>query len=98
LDKYGFRYYLPAGMMRCLGAGIDQGLCFHLTLPEEFGTAEFGVDLRAHHLNKWSALSGNQRHSVAHFIRYMADTSRLADPMSAPGWKRALASYWDQYL
>lgn len=64
LDAGGFRYYLPAVMIRSLRSGFDEGITSHLTLPTFGGT-------RSYVLEQWSLLDHQQRVSIKHFLRYM---------------------------
>jgi hypothetical protein len=87
LDPVGFRYYLPAAMMRGLKTGYDVGIQFHLTLPKRF--------LREHTLTNWSLLDPGQRYAVARFIRTMIEIEEdSGDPINVANWRRTFASYW----
>jgi hypothetical protein len=90
LDAVGFRYYLPAGMLRHLaGDGVD-GFPYQLTLPRYF--------LRDHTLKTWSLLDGRQCACVAWFTRCMARTYEEAgNEHSAKQWWRAYRSHWEQF-
>jgi hypothetical protein len=64
LDAIGFRYYLPAAMIRSLRTGLDEGIAFHLSAyPERQGN------------ENWEILSIAQTRSVARFLRHMVTTS-----------------------
>jgi hypothetical protein len=63
LDPIGFRYYLPAAMVRCVVSGQDEGVLPHLTVYP-------GQSSRPP-LAQWSRLDMRQRRCVARFLRYM---------------------------
>lgn len=85
IDTIGFRYYLPAAMIRCIRSGEETGsLCFHLTLPPE------GDKLRDWSAQKWSLLDRKQRLAVKRFVRYM----EAVVPFFAHSWREAHESYW----
>ena len=91
MDAIGFRYYLPAAMIRCIRSGYDEGIQFHL---DAGGSTE---ELRAYNIGQLSALDMRQRQCVASFIRYMIAVSALQDDhehYDAKAWLAALDSYW----
>ncbi len=105
LDPIGFRYYLPAAMMRCLRSGHDEGIASHLTLPESWSFPTFNSDLsreafyqnqsRDHTLEQWSALDKNQRSCVKKFLLYMLEIDKPDPEWGKPSvWDGALMSYW----
>lgn len=90
LDPIGFRYYLPAAMMRAINQLKAICLPFHLTIrdAQDIGQRELRLD-------QWSLLNRDQRHCVVRFLNFMSD----ADNQSANGeWQRALNSYWSTAL
>jgi len=80
LDAIGFRYYLPAAMVRCVRSGYDQGIEFQFELPKFW--------LRKYTLGKWSALNIEQQVCVKHFLQFMAAVS------GDERWERSLRSHW----
>jgi hypothetical protein len=85
VDAIGFRYYLPAAMIRSVESGDDHGsLCFHLTLPPP------GDKFHDWKMGKWSRIDRKQRLAVRRFIRYMEAT----DPHFGACWREAFESYW----
>jgi hypothetical protein len=105
LEAIGFRYYLPAAMLRALD-GSD-GITFHLTLPKE------NDELHGYCLSHFLAFSDAQLRCVAHFLCFMdekayADAEALensnwrhADLMhlkeNSTPWRTAYDSYWSQF-
>ena len=88
LDPIGFRYYLPAGMMRSIREGYNVGIAFHLTLAEDH--------LKNWHLQKWSLLDDRQRLCVRRFLEYMAKVDEEDGYIGYFGeWVAALNSYWN---
>lgn len=88
IDAIGFRYYLPAAMIRCLRDRYDCGIQFHLELePSRRPGREFTLE-------KWSALTDEQCACVARFIRCMMLISKYYDKH----WEEALNSHWIQWL
>lgn len=90
IDAIGFRYYLPAAMIRCLRTRLDCGIQDHLELPPRDN------QLYDHALSKWSALDDSQRSCVARFIRCMILISD--GDLSRQWWAQAFDSYWSQFL
>lgn len=87
LDAVGFRYYLPAAMVRAVRQGWDSGVLFHLRLPEG--------DLRGYTQSQWTLLNLPQRLCVKRFLQYMGVVSGCRTEMSEEyGWFAALRSYW----
>ena len=62
LDADGFRYYLPAAMTRRLRSGFDEGIVFHLTLPDS-------GELRDYTLEQWSLLNMSDQICVRRFLQ-----------------------------
>lgn len=89
LDSIGFRYYLPAAMIRSLRSGWDEGIQFHL----DNNSAEF----RSFNEQKQSLLDHRQRICVARFLLYMM---RKTESVGCPDadWLKALNSEWRPYL
>lgn len=101
LDPAGFRYYLPAAMIRCLMSGIDEGIQFHLTLKAPNPKIPFSRDMRPYTLEQWSGLDQRQRFCVRDFIELMLrisshlDESNLfAAGLDTQEWQKTLDSYW----
>ncbi|RYG32933.1 hypothetical protein EON81_19450 [bacterium] len=89
LDAVGFRYYLPAAMIRCIRTGNDEGIEYHLRLDDD----KFR-DFRA---DKWSLLTLDQRRCVRRFLEYMGVvTAYVYGGFDASGWQQSLELYWDQ--
>lgn len=85
LDPIGFRYYLPAAMVRSIAAPWDSSLAFQLTAEG---------DLADHMRNKWSLLNDEQLAVVARFVRFMADH---VDDEDFEEWGEAYRSEWWRY-
>ncbi|MGV3618043.1 MAG: DUF6714 family protein [Fimbriimonas sp.] len=102
LDPIGFRYYLPAAMIRCIRKDEDSDFAFSLRIPgpDEPFTAP---DAFQGYMEKWSALDLRQRRCVKRFLRYMV---RIGETRPAPEastfeslteqWQTALDSYWER--
>lgn len=100
LDAESFPYYLPAGMIRCLRTGLDEGLAFPLTLVYEdyhalgiVGISSEEEGRREWKLAKWSKLTLPQRRCVAAFLRLMT----AIDEGSSNDWNKALRQHWAQF-
>lgn len=106
LDAEGFRYYLPAGLMREVrnDPNTTSDICFFLEFPEPAKDPK--RDLREHTLKQWSMLDDRQRRCVKRFIEFKvacarahhdAETDALGwdryDPVPSD-WQTALDSYW----
>jgi hypothetical protein len=90
LDPIGFRYYLPAAMIRSIRLGYDDGVEFHLMLEPG--------DPCKHMSEKWPLLDDRQRRCISRFLRYMIAVSR--ENGSIPwieDWLRIYESYWSQF-
>lgn len=87
LDAIGFRYYLPALMLREMFDKEGAWLSFHLELSDG--------NLRAHTLKKWSLLNRAQRRCVKRFLKYMVAWSEEMDSSRRRAWRMALRSYWN---
>jgi hypothetical protein len=92
MDAIGYRYYLPAAMIRCIRSGYDEGIQFHLTIGDR------GQELRDYNIGQLAALDPRQRQCVARFLRYMIAVSavREDDQYEAKAWLAALDSYWGE--
>ncbi len=90
LDAIGFRYYLAPAMIRCIQSGDDEGIQFHLTLPD--------TELRQCMIDTWSALDKRQRLCIARFLRYMiavcANREEPGYAVDRERWQEALDSHW----
>jgi len=86
LDAIGFRYYLPAGMVRCVRSGHDEGLSFWLAMRYPGDRRVYG--------ETWSLLEERQCRCVARFLRYMA---RVSQWLEQRDWVEAYESHWKQY-
>lgn len=107
LDSVGFRYYLAPSMIRCLRAGEDIGILFHVYLPAKKTCtvmawngrelapiqvdSEFERD-RLTRLSLFETLNKEQRRAVRLFAEYMSKI----DP-SNKGWQEALQNYWKDF-
>ncbi|RYG27150.1 hypothetical protein EON82_00390 [bacterium] len=88
LDPVGFRFYLPAAMLRCLRGGASLGVCHALTLPM------YGDDEICHH--RWSLLDEAQRACVRRFAEFMRDLAHEnGDEGEREAWQDALDGYWN---
>ncbi len=92
LDAIGFRYYLPAAMVRDLKRGITDVLDLHLNCPPP------GAKDRKRFLKKWSLLDERQRRCVAEFIRYGIDREAI-DSMGEvmQNYQHAWENYWHEF-
>ena len=84
LDSEGYRYYLPAAMIRSASSGEDHEIAWSLILnhPEDGAI-----------LYRWSSLDGRQRFCVRRFLEFMAEWNPEGEDEDE-SWQRALASYW----
>jgi hypothetical protein len=90
VDKIGFRYYIPAAMMKCIASGEDEGIAFVLTM-------RYPGDRRAYG-ERWSLLDERQCGCVARFLRYMIEVaSSRGDDVTHRDWVEALESHWKQF-
>jgi hypothetical protein len=97
LDAIGWRYYLPAAMMRELNGG-DTWLKHDLDASpsEEHGEPD------PWKLEKWSLLDRRQRLCIKRFLEWLIadneregiDTGNAGCAITAEWWHRALDSYW----
>ncbi len=83
LDPLGFRYYLPAAMVRAIHDGYDFGLGVVLTLSKE-------PDMQRWNAEKWSLLNRRQRLCIKRFLQYMLH----ANTFGSAACKEALDQYW----
>jgi len=90
LDPIGFRYYLPAAMIRAINNGSSESLDLHLTLK-----IDQSAERQAWQRERWSLLNRDQRRCVIRFLRYMVEVSTDYD---SKWWRRALDSYWSTAL
>ena len=89
LDPIGFRYYLPAAMIRDLRRGYSETLDFNLRFPPP------GAKDRNWHIERLSKLDHKQRQCVASFVRFSMDRSIEADDdLSFEDWQHAWENYW----
>jgi len=109
LDPIGFRYYLPAAMIKSLREGpySEVGfLSFQLTLipPPLPGPImnrmaskanESDKEMRAYILKQWSALDDRQRRAVRSFLAFMAEAEQSQG--GGDSWQEALNSYWHDF-
>lgn len=90
LDPVGFRYYLPAGMIRA--ANLSCSIFFPSILNASF------IEDREWALNLWSKLDVPQRRAIAHFITFMKKLeSELDHASEATKWEQAYESYWFEF-
>lgn len=88
LDAIGFRYYLPALMLRAFDdEGDNNSLIFHLTLGDG--------ECREYFAKQWSLLDRRQRLCVKRFVRYMVALCREQGYGMEEEWAEAYASYWE---
>ncbi|MEK6703257.1 MAG: DUF6714 family protein [Planctomycetota bacterium] len=93
LDAIGFRYYLPAAMVRSIQRGNSSNLALKLTLPEP------DTHLHEHILHRLSLLNEEQCRVVANFLQFML-TLDLHNGTSLEGsnWRIALNSHWAPFF
>lgn len=95
LDPIGYRFYLPAAMIRCMTDphADDSTGCmpYHLTLSEEF---------EHYKLDQWSLLNDRQRQCAARFVRWMATVEQEGEweEHNVEDWTTAYESYWRQHV
>jgi hypothetical protein len=103
LDAKGFRYYLPAAMVRCVMSGHDEGIAYHLSVPDFLCGVLPEHQRREERMETWSSLDLRQRQCVKRFLRYMLavcehqsveEEAWFYEEMTKD-WRDALASYWD---
>lgn len=107
LDEVGFRYYLAPSMIRCLRAGEDNGILFHVYLPaheirtvlawngQELAPIQIDNEFEPERLMRlgfFESLNNEQRRAVRQFVEYMSKI----DP-SNMGWQEALQGYWKDF-
>ncbi|AIE86832.1 hypothetical protein OP10G_3464 [Fimbriimonas ginsengisoli Gsoil 348] len=91
LDRIGFRYYLPAALVRTIRDGEDADILFHLTLRTE--QTDYTLD-------QWSALDEEQVSTVRAVLEYMyalklrGREEWVPEPRDVAKWRTALESYW----
>ena len=83
LDPIGYRYYLPAAMIRSLRTGGCG-----------FSVIDFADILTASNLKiaQWEMLDDRQRRGVGRFLRFMIEESPDNEH-----WQRAYKSHWDRF-
>lgn len=84
LDPIGFRYYLPAAMIRLLRDNEEFMFADRMTLSKWW--------LRQHTLEQWSALTLPQQLCIKHTLQYQMETE--PDELSRSNAKKAFLSYW----
>jgi hypothetical protein len=98
LDAIGFRYYLPAAMIRTLHDGVHAGHCWGIdgTLTLHKGNKPTAQAMREHMLSQWSLLDDRQRRAVARFLAFMVAWSEAIENwVEMKYWQRAHESYWN---
>jgi len=98
LDSVGFRYYLPAAMIRTLQDGEDAGRCWGIagTLTLQKGKKPAAQQMREHTLAKWSLLDLRQRRAVARFLQFMVAWRESTENwIEMNDWQKAYESYWN---
>ena len=88
LNAIGFRYYLPAAMIRWLQGENEGYLPYNLTLSD-------GA-IRDSQLGQWSFFDDAQRMAVARFVRYCRDFEET-DGNPVDDWHRAYEAYWRDF-
>lgn len=105
LDAIGFRYYLPAAMVRSLLSGYEAYSCYDLsfTLTLNKATKPSGIEQRESTLQKWSLLNDRQRKCVARYVRYMItwEESRSFPKTGchdeATTWRQVYERHWKMF-
>jgi hypothetical protein len=93
LDPIGFRYYLPAAMVKCLEVEAERdGPWLALAV-----TLETFDDRKGEPKQQWSLLNESQRRCVAAFLRFMVAWDTLHRGLDMVGWQEALDSYWGTF-
>lgn len=88
LDSIGMRYYLPAGMLRCIRAGRDAALAFHMVRRPVLWASQLFDSV-------FKLLDAPQRRCVARFVWYMLCVADFgADDSEWRDWSAAWSSYW----
>lgn len=89
LDSIGFRYYLPAAMIRSLRTGWGDEITFRLINKND--------EFQSSRKQQQSLLDSRQRICVARFLLYMMRKNESAG-YPDDDWLKALNSEWRQYL
>lgn len=87
LDPIGFRYYLPAAMVRCINDGTSERLSYALEVENP--------RIQDHTLTQCSLLNRDQRRCVIRFLKYMSEADK---ELGNDKWQQALDSYWSTAL
>lgn len=88
LDPIGFRYYLPASMIRTMARERDESLKAVLNVDRD--------EFKEHTLERWSLLDSAQRLAVRHFLSFMEHLASLqGDEADAADWHRIRETWWE---
>lgn len=94
LDAIGFRYYLPAAMIRELNEVESTSIERRLNLPPK------GAKGRKFCIEKWQMLSDRQRRCVAKFILFAIERELAADQANTDlltEFELAWENYWSEF-
>ena len=97
LDAIGFRYYLPAAMIRTLHDGEAAGRCWGIEQPLTLqkGKKPSAQEMREYRLAQWSLLDLRQRRAVARFLQFMVAWNESTENwIEMEHWQKAYESYW----
>ena len=91
LDAIGYRYYLPATILRCV-RGDESDYVVYRLMGNEGGPSDY-------QLEQWSLLDTRQRRCVARFLSYMIrpDATQKGSAWHHGG-QLALDRYWSAFL
>ena len=92
LDSIGYRYYLPAAMIRCLRRWPEERTAFALTIQDK--------DPRFGEYRQWqiALLNLEQSACIARFLRLMVLLNRRDGQERADcEWRKALESHWSKF-
>ena len=94
LDPGGYRYYLPASLIRSLDTSDVMGWDYRLTLPAP------GRDFYDLTLSRWTLLTGEQCVCVARYLQLMAAAYRSwgNEEWVTEDLGKALASHWHKFV
>lgn len=96
LDPAGFRYYLPAAMIRSIRDDWQGDLTFHLTLPSNPANPHHNLRMGNHRIERWSSLNERQCKCIARFLRYMIARDEQRHPANSE-WREPYDSYWHRF-
>ena len=92
IDAQGFRYYIPAAIIRCIRDRSGDFIVYHLSasdLPDK---------VLDHKLDQWSLINEQQGRAIARFVRLMiAISEHQNDHCDLVIWGNAYNSHWRDF-